>query len=163
MRRKPFVAAALGGVSVLATGGVCAAPASLPANAEVEILEQIVITEDFNLDFGTIDKPQSGTQSFTVNTDNTTSTTGTGSFQGGHQRGQYDISGSNSEIINLTLSSNGCAGSGGLLLLTGITSDAGLPVTLDVFDLHIGGTLAVSSAAVAGSYGCTYSIQANYD
>jgi hypothetical protein len=155
---------ALAAAGITGDNVIAANPASTSAIASVNLLQPISITQDFNLDFGKIIAPTSGFEEFTVNptTNAMSESGGDGQAISGHSRGQYDIDGTDGVLYTLTTSFNGCPGSGGLLQLTGLTTDASLPTTLDDIDLHIGGTLKVQSGVAPGPYLCVYSIAAQY-
>lgn len=166
--KAALVAVGLGGAAALLTAGVQAAPEIENANARVTVLEQIVITEIRNLDFGVIDKPRTGMQRFTVELDST-GTVGPGdggSFIGNaHHTGKYDITGTDGDVLVLITRATGCSDPTGKLGFEAITdeiSEGPVSETLDVTDLDIGGRLRVPSDTVPGSYTCSYSISASY-
>lgn len=158
--QRAFVLAAVTWI----TGTVQAAPATTSLSASVQVLQQIEIKEDLNLDFGKIDKPRSGAQTFRVRRNGTTEIEddgGTGgAFIGGHRAGQYDILGSANSAVVMITSGGTC--STNTIALTGIEISLPTPVVLPIMDAKLGGTLRVSSNSQPGSHTCPYTITANY-
>ncbi|MCX7060411.1 MAG: DUF4402 domain-containing protein [Gammaproteobacteria bacterium] len=151
-------------VATWITGVVHAAPVSAPFSASVTVLQQVEIKEDFNLSFGKIDKPRTGTQSFQVLADGNTTVTGGGvggSFIGGHRAGQYDILGSANNAAVLITSGADCSDTS--IELTGVTIELPpRPRMLPIMDAKLGGTLRVSASSNPGNHTCPYSITAQY-
>lgn len=146
------------------TGTVQAAPATASFSANVQVLQAIEIREDFNLDFGKIDKPGTGSRTFIVNADGTTSITGGGtggSFIGGHRPGQYDILGTANNAAVLITSGGTC--STNTIALSGLEIDLPVPVVLPLMNVKIGGRLTVTTSSQPGSHTCPYTITARYE
>lgn len=146
------------------TGMAQAAPATVPFSASVTVLQQIEIKEDFNLNFGKIDKPRTGTQDFTVNFDGSTMVTGSGggSFIGGHQAGQYDFLGSADQAVDINVTRKGGC-SNNTLRLDGLSIDVAVPPILPMNDVKVKGTLRVSAVTPPGQHTCPYAITAQYE
>jgi hypothetical protein len=161
LARSPRVARAFALACTVAAIAMPRAVSAVGFNAEVTIVEPINITELTNLDFGNILPPSAGTRQFTISAlDASTSIAGGGTggqFLGGHNRGQYSITGADGPYT-LTPSFGGCTDPVNLQLI-GITLNGAfvLDETVDV-----GGTLQVKSTAVPGAYTCNYSLAANY-
>lgn len=151
---------------VLSGAPAVAAPAHRPSSADVTVLQQIVIHQDTNLDFGKIDKPRTAFRTFVVNTDGTHAVTTPGSgtlgaFIGGDHPGQYDITGTPGEVMVITTFGGACTAPG--ITLTSIDNDLGpAPHMLNIVDMRVGGKLAVAPSAPAGHHTCPYVIQAHY-
>lgn len=150
---------------LLAGGAVRAAPAVANMSATVQVLEQIVISEDFNLDFGDIDKPSTGFSVFTIDPFTgaiTESGPGNGVAIGNsHQRGQYDITGTDQTVLVMTANSLTCSAGG--LQFGGIQTDLPPGAVLDISDMMVGGVLTVTPTAPTGAHTCSYSITASYN
>lgn len=156
MKKQIVVTAA----SLLALGAaaVHAAPASLSANADVIILQQIAITENANLDFGTIDKPSSGSQTFTVSAAGAESAgTGDGSVIATGGAGVYGVSGTAGQAYTFSVTAGSCSDAG--LSLGSMTHNASGVLNESV---GVGGTLTVASSAGAGAKTCAYTVSAQY-
>ncbi len=160
--RKTSLLLAIAAVFGITATSVQAAPASLDGIADVTILEQIVISEGRNLDFGKIDKPSTGSATYTISADGASLTdNGDGSFISGAENGQYNFMGTNGQQATIGATAGLCtAGSG--LELSALTLTAGPTVMLDQENVGLGGTLTVPAATVAGAYTCAYTLTANY-
>lgn len=158
-----FKRAAVLAAATWITGTVHAAPATAPFSASVQVLQQIEIREDFNLDFGKIDKPSNGTRNFIVGSDGSTSITGGGTggaFIGGHRPGQYDFLGTANNAAVLITSGGTC--STNTIALAGLEIDLPVPVVLPLMNIKIGGRLQVTANSQPGAHTCPYTITANY-
>lgn len=156
--------AAVLAVAMWITGTVHAAPATAPVSASVQVLQQIEIREDFNLDFGKIDRPASGAQTFRVRRQGGTVVEddgGTGgAFIAGHRVGQYDILGSVNSAVVLFTAGGTCSTN----TISLVSIELGLPsqVTLPINDAKLGGTLRVTSQSQPGQHTCPYTLTARY-
>jgi hypothetical protein len=141
------------------------APAVFEGDAEANVVSLILISEDRNLDFGRIIAPQMGIQTFMLPTDGGPIVVGGGGSGGqaigGHEPGQYDITGTPGQPYTLTMAADGCTDP--LLQLAGINNDAPVPTILNQLDIMVGGTLTVSAGIQPNrTYQCNYSITAVY-
>ena len=163
----------LGGLAILliATYPAVRLYAQTSGTLEVtfEALETIAIQEVTQLNFKRILAPSSGSQTFTVNTDGTTSTaiisgSGGGRFLDNPQRGMLYLSGTDGEFFNISglpAGTGNCTGSGpvGIVKLTAI--EVFPPMGILDRPEDIGGTLQVDSTA-SGPYECFYTVTADY-
>lgn len=162
---------AIAATGLLAAGSIArAAPAETSFSAQAAVLKQITITQLATLDFGLIDAPSSGYQSWRVRQSNgvieldDSAGANDGAAISGHQRGQILIDGSGSTAIILITDGQPCSTGGSpsaSVELLSVERSGGpnpmLPVTL-----NIGGTLQVSAGAAGGDYTCPYTVTARY-
>lgn len=153
--KSALLASAFVGLSSL--GGAFA----LGANATVNILSPIAITENAPLRFGNIVKPSAGTDDFTVYNNSSTSHTGTdGQFAPGAPRGagSYSTDGVDGASYIVTTASTGSCSDPGLSL-TDVVNNA-TQVLDETF--NVGGTLHVASTTGGGPQTCGYTVTALY-
>jgi hypothetical protein len=156
--RKNLIVALTAGLSGLGISAASAAPVTLPTAADVDILEQIVITELASLNFGTIDKPSTGSQTFTVApAGGITDGAGDGSSLAGDAPGSYGVAGTDGAYTFSVSTTSTCSGAGLSLALMTHNSGSTLDETVGV-----GGELTVTSGAASGPSTCAYTVAANY-
>lgn len=151
-------AAAVGLVSTASQ----AAPETFNGTASVVILEQLAITQNTALSFGTVDLAKTGTSSFTVDPSPSVSpsVTGTGaSFVAPPVAGAFTVTGSN---LPVTLSENeGTCGSG--VTLTNLSlSAASVTLVGGSASFTLGGTVNIAAGTAAGTVNCSYTLTAQY-
>jgi hypothetical protein len=159
-----------------AAAGPALAQSSANGTGAISIIRPLAIAKDADLKFGTVVRPSSGSGSATV------STAGARSVSGGvaelssgdtPQAAQFTITGEGGQSISVTIpasftmangsdtltvtTSNNLSGSASAQTLSNALGSAGSLV------VRVGGSVAIPSTAVSGSYTGTFTVSAAYN
>lgn len=158
---KIALAGAIAAAAMVSTG---AHAATVSASAEVDILEAVTVTQTAGLDFGVV-AAAAVPGTVTITTGGTRTCTPGLACAGGFQRGAFDVRAADTLAVTITVDPsttlNFGANSMNLTLTPSTTSVVGAGVATAV-PFHVGGTLTVGAAQVAGTYTGNYNVSADY-
>ena len=158
---------------IVVIGGSMAYALTASHTATITFVTPPSVTELQAASMGNITIPASGSSTYTIATDSSTSTGGGGEFVGGtQQEGIFDIGGSTSVTSDVTVAFVSSACGSGNASLTAFTTDldgttSGASQTginlLGPSTLIIGSTMTVNNVASAGACNQTYSVTVTYN
>lgn len=160
--RKTSLLLAVAAVFGITATSVQAAPKTETFQATSTILEQLDIDQKVPLAFGKIDKPSSGSADYTISTLGVPSDTGDGGFIGTTATaGSFDILGSN-EPVTVSTATEGSCNNDGVTLKNLTLSATSVTLVAGKANVKLGGTLAVTSDALAQVTSCDFMLTAQY-
>ncbi len=140
--------------------------ASRVATANAAVLKPIVITEDANMDFGSVVAPTGAAANFVLDAADTVATCPT-TCLGTPLSGAFTLSGASSRAVTISFSAGDTlVGPGPAMALGTYTHDAGGAPTLDALgalSFNVGATLTVGDGQTDGNYTGTYTVTVNYN
>lgn len=163
---KAFTKLAAAGAATLgiAVTGSAAFATDQTGNASAQIQQAISITEDTQMDFGTVAVDSSG-GTVTISAAGSVSGPGGYTFSGSPAAGTFTASGDASTAVTVSFTDGSLTGPGTAMTLNNFTHDAGgSPATDGSGDLtfNVGADLVVNAAQASGSYSGTYTVTVNY-
>jgi hypothetical protein len=153
--------ALLGAMAVAAIASTSAQAATETANAEVDIIAAVQLTQNDPLDFGMI---ASGAAGGTVTLPAATGTRNCGGLVcvGTATRGRFTVNGTIGQNIAITLPSTVTLTSSGNSMVVSLSPVPTIAMTTASQEFFIGGSLAVNPSQPAGAYTATYPVTAEY-
>ena len=133
-------------------------------NASAQIQQAISITEDTQMDFGTVAVDGTG-GTVTISAAGAVSGPGGYTFSGSPAAGTFTASGDASTAVTIGFTAGSLTGPGTAMTLNNLSHDAGgTPTTDGSGDLtfNVGGDLVVNAAQASGAYSGTYTVTVNY-
>ncbi len=146
--------------------GLCSHQAlatSQTGTAKAVILQAIILTENTNLNFGSV-LPGASAGTLAVSTTGATTPTGV-TYVTGAAAGAWNVTGTSGQTLVVTLdASDSLTGPGPAMTIDTFTHDAPATFTSGSVNFHVGATLHVGTAAAqtAGNYSGTYTVVVNY-
>ena len=153
--------ALLGAMAAAAMASTGAQAATQTANAEVDIIAAVQLTQNDFLDFGII---ASGAVGGTVTLPAATGTINCGGLVcvGTATRGRFTVNATAGQNIAVTLPSTVTLTSGGNSMVVSLSPVPIIAMTTASQQFFIGGSLVVSAGQPAGAYSATYPVTAEY-
>lgn len=157
---KAVIAGSL--VASFGLGATSAQAAVASATAKAKILRQVTLANTSDLQFGTIVSTTAA--STVVVSTSGARTCGTGLVcSGASTAAGFDVTGSNNQIITITVPANVTLSSGANTMLASLAaSNATLTLTGNAGSFSVGGTLAVGANQVDGDYSGSFNVTADY-
>ena len=162
-----------------ATALLCAlaTPAAAQSNqasttGSTTIVRPVTITKNFDLAFGRIARPSTGTATVTLTTSSDTPTTDNGVILGGTtHHANYTINGEGGQVVSITVPANFTMnGPSSSTLLVTLTKDVAETETLSNAlgaagskDVNIGGSFPLSATTPTGAYTGTFNVDVAYE
>lgn len=151
------------GVGIMVAGSAAFAT-DQTGNASAQIQQAISITEDTQMDFGTIAVDGSG-GTVTITAAGSVSGPAGYTFSGSPAGGTFTASGDASTAVTISFTDGSLTGPGTAMTLNNFTHDAGgTPTTDGTGDLtfNVGADLVVNASQASGAYSGTYVVTVNY-
>lgn len=125
------------------------------------LIDPIVITNVTDIALGKIVKPLSGTGTYIVNSNGSSSTSGGGVFDGTPSPGSMTIRGSSGTAVSYTAASGDCANPGVQLAETYVNAAPPVLTGTDQY-FPVGAKVLVSAQAPNGPATCNFTVRASY-
>lgn len=155
--------ALIGAIAAAGMFSSAANAATVSADARVNILAPVILTQTAGLDFGVV---ASGVAAGTVtlpNSSNVRTCSAGLACVGAAQRGAFNVTGAVTYTIAITVAaSTTLTGVGTPMALTLNPSATSIVATGTAQPFFVGGTLTVGAAQAAGTYTGTYNVSADY-
>ena len=155
--------ALLGAMAAAAMASTGAQAATVTANAEVDIIAAVQLTQNDPLDFGIV---APGAAAGTVELPPATGTRNCSpglSCVGTTTRGRFTVNGAIGQNVAITVpSSVTLLSSGNSMVVSLLSSATTISMTTASQQFFVGGTLAVNAGQPAGAYAATYPVTAEY-
>ncbi len=154
---------ALLGAATAALVSTGANAATVQADAEVDILAPVTLTEGPALDFGVVGGSVAGTATIGTGADTASCSAGL-LCAGTSRRGVFDVTGASGYNVGITVDAatvlTGPGTQMALNLTPSVTSVTGNGATAVTF--HVGGVLSINAGQAAGTYTGNYNVSADY-
>lgn len=159
-KSKIALAGAIAAAALVSTG---AQAATVQADAQVQIIAPITLTEGAALNFGIV-APGAGAGTVTIGTGSDTATCSAGlTCVSGGSRGGFDLVAANGYSVDITVDpTTSLSGAGAPMTVTLNSGAATIVANGAIQTFYVGGVLAVGAAQAAGTYTGTYDVSAEY-
>ncbi len=153
---------ALLGAAVAALASTGANAATVSADARVNILSPVTLSQTAGLDFGVVGGSVAGTATIATGADTASCSAGL-LCAGTARRGAFSVTGANTYTVVITVdAATTLTGPGAAMALSLDPSVASVVATGAAQTFHVGGVLSINAAQVAGTYTGNYNVSADY-